>query len=737
MKRLSISLTVAALLGSTLGPASLASNAALAPDHDTSAAGSIVMGPPIEQSLGGWSEFGRATARLADGSEVFLGQASLGVTGDRLVLVGKSCSTDDTRCSPAVWFSDDALTWTQTPIPGTKPAVTDLASTPDGLVAIGTDKQGRKRAAAMWASRDAQEWATIPAPPARKAGRILSTGDVTVVQADEALWTSPDGTRWQRLGKPPAGRAVAGPSGFISWSGGGQGRSAPTELWHSSDGTGWTRVRLPKPLRGGHPAFGEIQVRSIGDLWILIPKEKAPKSIFTSRDGRRWRQVPRPPGMHGGYVWWIARVGNEIQASGTLYEPRLGLWSWKLGQRSGKAEPFRGRGQYFGAPVPWKEGYIAIGTDGRCDDALTVWRWEQPSPDPTSGAALARTGASVPPECWNRSKETHSMRYSHTSTLLDDGRVLVVGGIGGTGASDLDTAEVFDPTVQSFGLTGYLVEGRDLATATRLADGRVLVAGGMTLDGPIDSAELYDPATGLFTSTGSRTRVGAPDDAVLLDDGRVLVIEGRHAELYDPATGTFVAISRMSQVRDAGKLARLPGGRVLIVGRTAGKGGHAAAEVFDPVAMSFEPRELDRSLTGGHTLTTLQDGRVLVAGGQGEPRAAHLYDPTTGSFEPVGPLERSRSGHLAVLVPDGRVLLVSGLGERATSRSIEAYEPTTRTFALAGQTKRPRIWAAATLLEDGRVLMSGGKHENGNVEATAESYDPTTGKSDFIKPGVP
>jgi hypothetical protein len=742
MRRLSASLTCVALLGSMLGPAALASDASPAPDHDTTSAtraGSIVMGPPLEQSLAGWREIGRAPTRLADdGAEVFLGHAKLGVVDDRLVLVGRSCPADDGRCSLATWSSDDALTWTQTPIPGTEPEITDLASASDRLVAIGTDGLGRKRAAAMWATGDGVEWASIPAPLARKAGRILATGDTTVVQADEALWASHDGTRWQRLSKPPAGRAVAGPSGFISWRGGGQDQFVPTELWHSPDGASWTQVRLPKALRGGNPAFGEIQVESLGDLWVLIPKEKAPRSIFTSRDGQRWRQVPRPLGMHGGYVWWMARVGDDVQASGTLYEPRLALWSWDLGKRSGKAEPYRGRSQSFGAPVRWGDGYVAVGSDGRCNGgALTVWRWEPPSPGPKPDAALERTGASVPPECWAWSRGSHSLRYAHTSTLLDDARILLVGGVSGTGASDLDTTEVFDPAVESFELTGYLVEGRDLATATRLADGRVLIAGGKTGDGAIDTAELYDPATGLFSTTGSRIRPGAPDDAVLLDDGRVLLIDGRAAEVYDPETGTFAAISRMGRVRTEGKLARLPDGRVLVVGGAAGKRGRAAAEVFDPVTMSFEPRELERSLTGGHTLTTLQDGRVLIVGGKGEPGAAHLYDPATGSFEPIGPPERPRYGHAAVLAPDGRVLLISGLGERGTSRTIEAYDPTTRTFTSAGQTKRPRIWAGATLLEDGRVLVSGGKHENGNVEATAELYDPTTGKSAFIKPNVP
>lgn len=59
--------------------------------------------------------------------------------------------------------------------------------------------------------------------------------------------------------------------------------------------------------------------------------------------------------------------------------------------------------------------------------------------------------------------------------------------------------------------------------AVLLDDGRVLVVGGVGEEGPI--AEIYDPATWTFTPTG-RPPYSYPQitDAVLLDDGRVLVV---------------------------------------------------------------------------------------------------------------------------------------------------------------------------------------------------------------------
>src|SRR5208337_2784106 len=54
-----------------------------------------------------------------------------------------------------------------------------------------------------------------------------------------------------------------------------------------------------------------------------------------------------------------------------------------------------------------------------------------------------------------------------------------------------------------FVLTGNLNTARGYQTATLLDNGLVLVAGGLGSSGALASAELYNPATGTFTPTGS------------------------------------------------------------------------------------------------------------------------------------------------------------------------------------------------------------------------------------------
>jgi hypothetical protein len=88
-------------------------------------------------------------------------------------------------------------------------------------------------------------------------------------------------------------------------------------------------------------------------------------------------------------------------------------------------------------------------------------------------------------------------RESHTATLLEDGRVLIIGGHRGRreGMVVHASAEIFDPRTGRFERAGTLAIPRHKHDAVRLADGRVLVIGGADRTDRVHfaSTEIYRP----------------------------------------------------------------------------------------------------------------------------------------------------------------------------------------------------------------------------------------------------
>ena len=229
----------------------------------------------------------------------------------------------------------------------------------------------------------------------------------------------------------------------------------------------------------------------------------------------------------------------------------------------------------------------------------------------------------------NAAKKMSAQRASHTATLLNNGKVLIVGGFVGE-ESSLAGAEMFDPTTNGFLRAENMRAERSSHTATLLPNGKILIAGGFN-GNYLDSAEIYDPTTGKFTSAPKMTAARSNHVAVLLNNGKVLLAGGvgtgwtflASAEIYDPASNTFTATGAMTTARES------------------------------------------------HTVTLLKDGQVLITGGHQGRRAAitiysscEIYDPANGTFASAGDLTVERHKHDAVLLADGRVLIVGGSDER-------------------------------------------------------------------------
>jgi len=119
-------------------------------------------------------------------------------------------------------------------------------------------------------------------------------------------------------------------------------------------------------------------------------------------------------------------------------------------------------------------------------------------------------------------------RSEHTATLLPNGSVLMAGGesqiCDGTSycyfSGTESSAELYDPHNGAFTNAGNMMVGRELHTATLLNNGDVLITGGMAysgiamFNGSTASAELYHPASAssppaLFSVSGDGRGQGA------------------------------------------------------------------------------------------------------------------------------------------------------------------------------------------------------------------------------------
>ena len=83
------------------------------------------------------------------------------------------------------------------------------------------------------------------------------------------------------------------------------------------------------------------------------------------------------------------------------------------------------------------------------------------------------------------------------ATRLGDGRVLISGGVGAIAvdagvSAAVRPLEAYDPATRRWIIVGALLETRAGHTATLLDDGRVLMVGGAATA----TTEIFDPATG-------------------------------------------------------------------------------------------------------------------------------------------------------------------------------------------------------------------------------------------------
>lgn len=368
-------------------------------------------------------------------------------------------------------------------------------------------------------------------------------------------------------------------------------------------------------------------------------------------------------------------------------------------------------------------------------------------------------------------------RQGHTATLLSDGRVLIVGGIGDEGEV-LGSAEIYNPLSGSFTeVPGGLECPRYKHTATLVADGRVIIIGGR---GPscrqevIQEIEAFDPLTESFSTLVWKMRPPRyAHTATVLDPGGVRVLVAGGFSATDEPWGTahtfeagpdtfgedFIDLLFARAQHTATSL--LPSFARVVLAGGVGKdekgewkavGGESIR--LDSLSSDYKSDALARNRIG-HTVTALNDGRlVLVAFGlevipsqdMYGPKiyeTAQTYHPGTGQVEddiqdmsdygldpsadcPGTRPSNGRYDHRATRLDDDTVLITGGVWcDGIKARSGARFDPDANAFLDPTSISmiKGRARHTATLLRDGTVLIVGGADDE-KTHASAELYNP-------------
>ena len=118
---------------------------------------------------------------------------------------------------------------------------------------------------------------------------------------------------------------------------------------------------------------------------------------------------------------------------------------------------------------------------------------------------------------WKGAGSLAAPRTGAASAVLNDGRVLLVGGRSLAPAKDTPVVDVYDPTTQSWADATQLPEPRSGASAVTLRDGRVLVLGGSD-EALQHRAELFAPSTGTWTRAADSIAPHVAAPGFVLDD---------------------------------------------------------------------------------------------------------------------------------------------------------------------------------------------------------------------------
>lgn len=342
------------------------------------------------------------------------------------------------------------------------------------------------------------------------------------------------------------------------------------------------------------------------------------------------------------------------------------------------------------------------------------------------------------------------------AALLNDGRVIVVGGRNG---AELASTEVFNPLTGEWKAGPSLLVPRARFVLRNQLDFDLTVLGGELAGAPLSNVEVLGNFSSQFVDAGLLQEARADFVASELERGQLQLVGGGldTCERFDPAAGTSATCASFGARVGANAEVALEGGDVFlpVTGawlRRPADGGAAdqlgvepalttdftasllpSGEVVTVGGAPSSPRSFVYAPDDGgvfalpdlaagrhdHRATVLPSDELFVFGGEGDGGALSSGELLLGGrWSPVSSMT-ARSNHVQLLLPEGAVLLAGGEAGGAALASVELFESLNPTVTRV--TTPARSGACGVVLGDGRYLRVGG------MTAAADVFDPASG----------
>lgn len=234
-----------------------------------------------------------------------------------MLLAGCDQQDGEATGEAAVWLSEDGIIWTRVFHPALggsgEQQMTGLTRFGEGLVAVGSQRQGGVVDGRVWVSADGWEWDVVAPPSMSGPGDhgvwrvsdtpvgLVAVGWVEVDgEVDGAVWLSSDGIDWARSDHPNLGGqgkqlllavTVLGSQVVVA----GSDDERPV-VWTSEDGLTWsTRLILDSAADEGWVAA----LTPSGPGLVAAGADGTDAGVWLSPDGSGWTRVDDQPALGG------------------------------------------------------------------------------------------------------------------------------------------------------------------------------------------------------------------------------------------------------------------------------------------------------------------------------------------------------------------------------------------------------------------------------------------------------